>query len=224
MKIGGLQKLSLIDYPGKLSCIIFTIGCNFRCPYCYNPDLVNETAKEIPQEYVFRFLDERRGLLDAAVITGGEPTVHPDLPEFMGKVKEKGFLVGLETNGTNPLMLDKLLVEGLVDYIGMDIKAPLERYKEIVGVQINPEEIKRSIELVMDSRVEYEFRTTCYPGLGEEDFQGIFGLIEGAEKYALQQFSPEKTLTEPPEPYPEEFLRELMKEAQKHFKEVDLRI
>ncbi|MEA3255329.1 MAG: anaerobic ribonucleoside-triphosphate reductase activating protein [Candidatus Altiarchaeota archaeon] len=224
MKIGGLQQLSLIDYPRRLSCIIFTMGCNLRCPYCYNPDLVKETAAEIPEEYIFKFLDERKDLLDAVVITGGEPTIHPDLPEFMEKIKTKGFLIGLETNGTNPEMLEKLLEDGLVDYIGMDIKAPLEKYKEIAGVEINPEKLRKSIRIVMNSQREYEFRTTCYPKLKEEDFQGIFRLIEGAKKYTLQQFSPERTLAESPKPYPQEFLKGLKEKARKHFTEVNLRL
>lgn len=225
MKIGGFQKLSLIEYPEKLSCIVFTIGCNFRCPYCYNPELIEETVKRVPEEYIFEFLKSRKGLLDAVVVTGGEPTLQQDLPEFFQKIKEEGFLTGLETNGAYPEMIKKLINEGLVDFIAMDVKAPLEKYSEIVKVTVNSEKIKESILTIMNSSIEKEFRTTCYPLLKREDFEEIFQLIKGAERYALQQFFPEKTLEKKtPRPYPEKFLRKLEKEAKKHFPQVNLRV
>lgn len=224
MRIGGLQKLSLIDYPGKLSCIVFTVGCNLRCPYCYNPDLVNGTCPIYPEETVFEFLENRRKLLDAVVITGGEPTLQPGLLGFSGRIKDMGLLVGLETNGTNPGVLQGLISKKLMDYVAMDIKAPLERYTEVTRAEVDTEKIRESIGVIMDSNVEYEFRTTCYPELEEKDFLQIFKLIEGAKKYALQQFSSEKTLADDvPEPYPTEFLSRVRDLGKDYFHEIELR-
>jgi len=224
MRIGGLQKLSLIDYPGKLSCIVFTIGCNLRCPYCYNVDLVKESSPIYPEEEVFAFLEGRRGLLDGVVITGGEPTLQPDLAEFCGRVKGLGFLVGLETNGTNPDVLGDLFSRGLVDFVAMDIKAPLSKYPEITRAKVDADNIRRSIAMILDSGVEHEFRTTCYPTLTVEDFESVFQLARGAKRFALQQFSPERTLAERvPQPYPRDFLLDLKELAEKYLDHVDLR-
>lgn len=224
MRIGGLQKLSLIDYPGKLSCIVFTIGCNLRCPYCYNVDLVRETSPTYPEEEVFKFLENRRGLLDGVVVTGGEPTLQPDLAEFCSRVKDLGFLLALETNGTNPDVLGDLFSRGLVDFVAMDIKAPLFKYPEITRAKVDVNNIRRSIAMILESGVDHEFRTTCYPSLGIEDFEEIFQLARGAKKYALQQFSPKRTLAESvPEPYPEDFLMDLKGLAEKYLDHVDLR-
>lgn len=225
MEIGGLQKFSVVEYPGKLSCIIFTLGCNFRCPYCHNPELVNKTATRIPEEHIFEFLEKRKGLLDGVMITGGEPTLQLDLPEFCRKIKERGFLVGLETNGTNPQVLQELLDEKLLNFMAMDVKAPLEKYSEIVKMKVDTQKIKKSIELIMKSNLGYEFRTTCYPVLTKKDFQEIFQLIKGAKKYALQQFSPQNTLVPINlKPKSRDFLYQLIKIAEDYFKEVDLRI
>ncbi|OQX50761.1 MAG: anaerobic ribonucleoside-triphosphate reductase activating protein [Candidatus Cloacimonas sp. 4484_209] len=133
MKIGGFQKVSLIDYPGKICAIVFTRGCNFRCPYCHNPELVlpENYSPLIPEEEIFSFLEKRRGKLDAVEITGGEPTLQEDLTEFIRKIKEMGFLVKLDTNGSFPSVLEKVIYSGLVDYIAMDVKAPLEKYRQV---------------------------------------------------------------------------------------------
>jgi len=195
MRIGGLQKSSLVDYPGKICAIVFTVGCNFRCPYCHNPELVDETAPLIDEEEVFGFLDSRTGKLDAVTVTGGEPTMHKDLLPFLKRIKEKGFLVKLDTNGTNPGMVKKALNEGLVDYLAMDIKAPLAAYSALVAHPVNTELIRESVRLLLYSGVPYEFRTTVVkPLLSPDDFDAIGALIRGATRYYLQKFVPTKIL------------------------------
>lgn len=195
MKIGGLQKCSLIDYPGKISAIIFTIGCNFRCPYCHNPELVDETATEITEEEIFDFLARRKNLLDAVTITGGEPTVHEDLIPFIERIRALGFLVKLDSNGTDPHILKEALSRGLVDYIAMDIKSPLARYSETVARPVDTEKIRESIGLIMGSGIAYEFRTTVVKSLlSPEDIRAIGEEIRGAKQYFLQKFVPTKTL------------------------------
>jgi len=190
MLIGGFQKFSLIDYPGKVSAIIFTQGCNFRCPYCHNPELVEPKLFQKPceEEIIFSFLEVRRGKLDGIVITGGEPTLQKDLPEFIRKIKSAGFLVKLDSNGTHPGMLKFLIEKELVDYIAMDIKAPLEKYKKVVNRRINPNLIKESIDTIMNSGLNYEFRTTFAKGmLTEAEVISIAKLIKGAKLYVLQK-------------------------------------
>ena len=197
MRIGGFQKFSLIDYPGKICAIVFTQGCNFRCPYCHNPELVKPSlfGKTIPEEEIFSFLEKRKGKLDAVEITGGEPTLQKDLVDFIHRVKEMGYLVKLDTNGSNPEMLEIIINHGLVDYIAMDIKAPLEKYKEVTHSVISPDKIKRSIRIIMNSNIKYEFRTTVVKSqLSREDIISIGKLIEGAKLYVLQKFIPSKTL------------------------------
>ena len=197
MFIGGFQKISLIDYPGKICAIVFTQGCNFRCPYCHNPELVDPKLfhNSIEGKEIFSFLKSRIGKLDAVEITGGEPTLQRDLLTFIKKIKEMGFLIKLDTNGSNPEVLEKIIKERFVDYIAMDIKAPLEKYKEVIHSNICSEKIKKSIELIMHSGIKYEFRTTVVKSqLSKEDFLSIGKLIEGAELYILQKFIPSKTL------------------------------
>ncbi len=196
MIIGGFQKFSLIDYPGKISCIVFTQGCNFRCPYCHNPELIPFTPLvKIKEETILSFLEKRKGKIDAVVITGGEPTMQQDLLKFIQKIKEMGYLIKLDTNGSNPEMLEIIINHSLVDYIAMDIKAPLEKYKEVTHSVISPERIKRSIRMIMNSNIKYEFRTTVVKSqLTKEDIISIGKLVEGAELYVLQKFIPSKTL------------------------------
>ncbi len=197
MRIGGFQKFSLIDYPGKICAIVFTQGCNFRCPYCHNPELVKPSlfGKTIIEEEIFSFLEKRKGKLDAVEITGGEPTLQKDLVDFIHRVKEMGYLVKLDTNGSNPEMLEIIINHGLVDYIAMDIKAPLEKYKDVTHSVISPDKIKRSIRIIMNSNIKYEFRTTVAKSqLSREDIISIGKLIEGAKLYVLQRFIPSKTL------------------------------
>ncbi len=198
MLIGGFQKESLIDYPGKICSIVFTVGCNFRCPYCHNSELVlPEKIKNVQlysEDYIFNYLEKRKGLIDAVEITGGEPTLQKDLPDFIKKVKSMGFLVKLDSNGTNPNMLKYLIESKLIDYVAMDVKAPLERYEEIANTKFDVNLIKESINIIMNSGLDYEFRTTAYPKLKLDDFIGIAKLIKGAKNYYIQQFDNKSTL------------------------------
>lgn len=195
MKIGGLQKCSLIDFPGKICAIVFTIGCNFRCPYCHNPELVDETSEEISEDEIFTFLESRKNLLDAVTITGGEPTVHDDLIPFIKKIKAMGFQVKLDTNGTNPSVIEAVQEQQLIDYIAMDIKAPVSMYEKTVGRPVNKDAIHKSIALIMSGTVPYEFRTTVVKTLlSPEDIRAIGADIRGASHYYLQKFVPTKTL------------------------------
>lgn len=190
MIIGGLQKTSLLDFPEKIAAIVFTMGCNFRCGYCHNPELINGEAKI---EEVFEFLKTRQGKLDGVVITGGEPCLQKDLPEFIKQVKELGFAVKLDTNGSFPEMLEKVLPD--LDYVAMDIKAPLEKYSQIVNVDIDTSKILKSIEILKNGGVDYEFRTTVVKSqLSFEDFEKIGQLIQGAPRYYLQKFVASKIL------------------------------
>ena len=190
MIIGGLQKTSLLDFPEKIAAIVFTMGCNFRCGYCHNPELINGEAKI---EDVFEFLKTRQGKLDGVVITGGEPCLQKDLPEFIKQVKELGFAVKLDTNGSFPEMLEKVLPD--LDYVAMDIKAPLEKYSQIVNVDVDTSKILKSIEVLKNGGVDYEFRTTVVKSqLSFEDFEKIGQLIQGAPRYYLQRFGASKIL------------------------------
>ncbi|MGQ9478938.1 MAG: anaerobic ribonucleoside-triphosphate reductase activating protein [Thermoproteota archaeon] len=194
MIIKGVQKLTLIDYPGKVACTLFTFGCNFRCPYCHNPELVvDDGTPAIPEQDVFRFLEERNGFLDGVCITGGEPTLHSDLPDFIRKVRNMGYSVKLDTNGTNPEMLRRLIDDGLVDYIAMDVKAPLDKYK-VVNAIVDTRKISESVEIVK-SFPEHEFRATVLPELlSREDILAIAAWLKGAKRFFIQQFKPTKTL------------------------------
>lgn len=197
MDIGGLQKVSLIDYPGEICAVIFTRGCDFRCGYCYNAELVlpERYAELISEQEVFDFLRARHGKLDAVTITGGEPTWQPDLPEFIHKVKNLGFMVKLDTNGVNPEMLKKIIEQKAVDYIAMDIKAPLEKYKNVINIELDVNRIAASIALIMACGIPYEFRTTIVKSqLAESDILAIGKLIKGARRYVLQKFLPSKAL------------------------------
>ncbi len=198
MLLGGLQKLTLIDYPGHLAATVFSVGCNFLCPFCHNPELVDpQKIKKQPlisSKEIFDFLVQRQGLLEGVCITGGEPTLQNDLPEFIADIKKLGFLVKLDTNGTNPSMLERLLNENLLDYVAMDIKAPLEKYKKVAGESVRLENIVRSVELTR-SAPDYEFRTTVLPILhSKKDLMSIGKWLQGAKKYFLQQFQASKCL------------------------------
>lgn len=194
-KIAGLQKTTFIDFPKKIACIVFTQGCNFRCGYCHNPELFENKEPALSVPAFFEFLNKRKGKLDGVVITGGEPTLQHDLKDFIRQIKDLGFLVKLDTNGTNPEILKELLCENLLDYVAMDIKAPLEKYNNIVNVNFDTEKIKTSIDLIMNSKIDYEFRTTVIKSqLSIEDFENICQTIKGAKKYYLQEFIPSKIL------------------------------
>jgi len=195
MIFSGLQKTSLIDFPGRISAILFTRGCTFRCVYCHNPELVDpkQYYPEIPETEIIKFLDKRREILDGVVITGGEPTIFSDLPAFIKRIKAMGFAVKLDTNGTNFKMLKQLVEAKAVDYVAMDIKHHLARYAEITGVDVP--DVYRSLKYLLTEPVDYEFRTTLLPKyFSIADFHQIGKLIKGAKRYYLQQFRPERTL------------------------------
>ncbi len=195
MLIGGIQKFSLIDYPGKICAIVFTQGCNFRCPYCHNPELINPGRSIISEDELLSFLEKRKGRLDAVEITGGEPTLQNDLVASLKRIKEMGYSVKLDTNGSRPEVIEKLIESRVVDYLAMDIKAPLEKYREITCSDIDPDRIRDSIDLIMGSRLDNEFRTTIVKSqLSKEDILEIGRLIKGARLYVLQKFVPSKTL------------------------------
>lgn len=195
-KIGGFQKTSFLDYPEKISCIVFTSGCNFRCGYCHNPELFKiEPVLTVPA--FFDFLKARKGKLDGVVITGGEPTLQSGLLDFVKKIKDLNFLVKLDTNGTNPNILNELLNLNLLDYVAMDIKAPLDKYKQITNVDLDIQKIEDSINLIKSSKIDYEFRTTVVKSqLTYEDIEKIGILLQGAKKYYLQKFVVSKLLDE----------------------------
>jgi len=198
MLIGGLQKASLIDYPGKVSCVIFLVGCNFKCPYCHNPELVNRHLYKGPclsGKALCQFLSKRRSLLNGVVISGGEPTLQNDLFPLCEKIKRMGFQLKLDTNGSQPGIIRSLINEGLIDYVAMDIKTDPFRYSPVVTKRSNPERIFSSIQLIMGSDVPYEFRTTCVrPIVTEETVETITKTIRGAKRYVLQPFSSRKIL------------------------------
>jgi len=187
----------LIEYPGKIGAIAFTQGCNFRCPYCYNPELVDpDLYREcLPEEGVLSFLERRKGKLDALTITGGEPTMHHDLIDFIKCVRKIGYLIKLDTNGSCPEMLEQLISGRLVDYVAMDIKGPLRKYKTVTRSKIDEDKIRQSIEVIMKSGMPYEFRTTVPKKLlHEDDLLEMGKLLRNASCYILQQFIPTRTL------------------------------
>ena len=192
MVISGLQKLTLLDYPGKVACTLFTAGCNFRCPFCHNSDLVLPQRRPdgLSEEEALDFLSRRRGLLDGVCVTGGEPLLHPDLAPFLGRVKELGYAVKLDTNGTRPDELAALTAAGLVDYVAMDIKNSPRRYAETAGVpDLDLTPVRRSVELLLSGAVDYEFRTTVVAQFHDEDsFREIGPWLKGARRYVLQEF------------------------------------
>ncbi len=192
MELAHLVPTSLLDYPDRVAAVLFTVGCSFRCPFCHNAELVlPEKARELrllDQDEVLTFLAERKGFLDGLVITGGEPTLQPGLHEFLAEVKRLGFLVKLDTNGSLPDVLEDLLVRGLVDYVAMDVKAPLARYSDLAGVSVDLSAIERSTRLVRGRAPDYEFRTTVAPGLQGEDLKEIAALLAGSRRWFLQPF------------------------------------
>jgi len=202
MKYAGMIKQSLVDYPGEIATVLFTRGCNLRCPFCHNPDLLIKPkimVKPIDIEEVLEFMLQRRGFLDGVVISGGEPTLNEDLPADIARLKALGFLVKLDTNGSNPAMLESLLRHNLLDYVAMDIKAPLDfkKYKLASG-RLSSEDffsIRSSVQMLKNARTQVEFRTTVVPVLHTpDDIVEISRYITGAELYTLQQFNPRITL------------------------------
>ena len=252
MIIGGLQKFSLLDYPDCVSAIIFTQGCNFRCQFCYNPMLVwpkkvgkskyaqnvtgasrltAEQQKDHPkisEDDLFVFLRSRVGKLDAIVITGGEPCLQKDLPEFIGKIKKLGFLIKLDTNGSYPEMLAKLIKEKLIDYVAMDLKAPTNKYEEVIGAEIDLDKIEKSVKIIRQSGLPYEFRTTVVPGLlNKDDISEMGKTIKGVDKWYLQKFQSNVDLVgrdlERRVPYNSRQMNELAEIGKKYVKKCEVR-
>lgn len=201
MTINGLQKLTLLDYPGRTACTVFLGRCNWRCPFCHNASLVlaPEEQPVLPEEELFAFLRKRRGLLDGVAVTGGEPTLQPDLPEFLRKVKDLGYAVKLDTNGTNPRLLREILEAGLADYVAMDVKTSPERYPAVTGTpRCNLDAVRESAALLLGGTTDFEFRTTVVKELHAlSDFAAIGAWLRGGEKYFLQAFKDSGDLVQP---------------------------
>ena len=192
LTVAGLQKTSLIDYPGRVSCVVFLTGCNFRCPYCHNPELaLGRYPARIALAELSAFLAKRLTLLDGVVITGGEPTLHAELPVLCRHIRDMGLAVKLDTNGTHPQMLEELIREGLLDYVAMDLKTALDTYHPSWCPAGSGASVRQSIQVIMSSGVDYEFRTTCAPGFVDESLMARMAVaIRGARRYFLQNFNP----------------------------------
>ncbi len=191
MKVFGFEKLSMVDFPGHLCCTVFTGGCNFKCPFCQNSDLVKmQNLREINQDEIFSYLSKRKGVIDSLCISGGEPTIYPDLEQFIVKIKSLGFLVKLDTNGTNYEMLKRLIEKNLVDYVAMDIKNSLSSYGETAGTNfVDLENIKKNVELLKRNLVDYEFRTTLVKQFhSTSTITEMANWLDGAKRIFLQHF------------------------------------
>lgn len=230
MLIAGFQKSTLLDYPGKVAALIFTYGCNLRCEYCHNPELVITPCKRasiISEEYILKFLKTRKSLLDAVVITGGEPTIQSDLIPFIQKIKDLGYLVKLDTNGTDSKIVKKILDLDIVDYWAMDVKYEKELYKQNLTENIKYKEIEKSIKLLMERGKDYEFRTTYVKGIHTlESAKGIGDLIKGCKRYYIQNFRPGKTINPSlnhTNSFTEKELEKISKVMKKYVKDVSIR-
>lgn len=219
MKIHGFSKLTLLDYPGRLACTIFCGHCNFRCPFCHNASLVlnADDQPDIAPEDIFAFLKKRKGVIEGVAITGGEPTVHKDLPDFIQRLREEtGLAVKLDTNGTNPDMLERLIRDGFIEYAAMDIKTSPDRYAVAAGVRdIDMDKIFRSVEILKEGKIGYEFRTTVVDEIHhDEDMIAIGEWIKGAKAYFLQQYKDSGDLID------SEGLHAPSREKLEHFREL----
>lgn len=228
MKIGGIQKTSLLDYPDNISAIIWTIGCNFRCPFCYNKDIVFGNVQPITNEEVISFLKKRKGILEGLVITGGEPLMHSDITDFCEKIKKIGYLIKIDTNGMYPEKLKELIDKNLIDYVAMDIKAPKTKYDKLTNVKVDIKKIEESIKIIKNSKLDYEFRTTVIPELlTKNDIIEIAKWLNGSKKYYLQQFKPIPPLVseklEDVVPYSKKELTDILEEIKSYFDICEIR-
>ncbi|MDY6104914.1 MAG: anaerobic ribonucleoside-triphosphate reductase activating protein [Acetatifactor sp.] len=227
MQILGLNKTTLLDYPEHVAATVFTGGCNFRCPFCHNMDLVlGEVEPALSTEDFFAFLEKRKGILDGVCITGGEPTLQKDLPDFIRGIRDKGYLVKLDTNGYRPKVLEELLRENLLDYVAMDIKSSVENYPRVTGMaDLDVTGIQESVSLLKSAGIPYEFRTTVVKGLHRiDEFDEIGRWLQGAEAYFLQAFRenekvPDKSLSS----FSEAEMREMKQLAERYIERVELR-
>lgn len=221
MYIIGEEKASFVDYPDQISIVYFCAYCNMKCKYCHNSELVKGKGNEISDEEIFAFLEKRKKFVDAVCISGGEPTLHEGLYDFAKRVKDKGYLVKLDTNGTNPEVVKKLIDEKIIDYVAMDIKAPFHKYEAVIGTKIDIEAIKNSIELLRSSDIDYEFRTTvCKELLTKEDILEIADSLKGSKRYSIQNFRDGETVLvgeNKLHPYNIEILEEIRKEIEGSF-------
>jgi pyruvate formate lyase activating enzyme len=229
MLIKGIQKTSLVDYPPNMVSTIFVGNCNFRCGYCHNPELVLNYASipTMDEKEIFDFLEQKKKWIDGVCISGGEPTIYHDLADFCAKLKQKGFLVKLDTNGTNPSVIRELIDKKLVDYIAMDIKTSLNKYDEAAGVKVNKEKIKETVKILMQGTVDFEFRTTAVPDFFDEsDAKAVGEWLKGAKKFLLQQFRSDVPLVDKSmmgkKPYPIQTLENLKKLLEPYFVKVEL--
>jgi len=213
MFIAGFQKTSFVDYPGKIAAVVFTPYCTMNCTYCHNRHILGKKAQLLDEGAVLEYLERRQGMLDAVVVSGGEPTIHQNLPEFIDALRDMGYLVKLDTNGSNPRVLQQLIAGKKLDYIAMDIKAPMEKYREITRSNDDLDAIRRSITLIMNSGVEYEFRTTFAPELSPEDIELLAEQIKGVKKYCLQQYRVVEAGD--PSPHQPSVVREAAEKAEK---------
>ncbi len=226
VEIKGLEKFTPKDFPGFISSTVFLGGCNFRCPYCHNRDLVLNPEKlpTFPLDFFLDYLTSRKGWLEGICVTGGEPLLHDDLEDFLALLKERGLLVKIDTNGSFPSRLEYLIQKGLVDQIAMDVKAPLERYQEVTGSKVRGETVLRSINVIKNSGLRYVFRSTVVPGLvGADDIKEISQMLNGADTFQIQQFIPVTTLDSRylrKKPYPKEEMLEFARIAGAYFPEV----
>ena len=228
MYINGFQKLTILGYPGKVACIVFTPGCNFRCPFCHNAALVTHIDKDtyIDEEEVLSHLKKRQGILDGVVITGGEPLLQDGIEEFIGKIKDLGYAIKLDTNGSFPEKLISLVEKGLVDYVAMDIKNSKAKYMATIGVNnIDMASIEKSVDFLLQNKVDYEFRTTIVDGFHTvDDIQDIVVWIKGAHKYFLQNFVDSGDLIEAGlSPVSVDMLKEMKKKATEFVPCVEIR-
>ena len=231
MIIAGLQKMTITDFPENVACILFLKGCNFRCPYCHNSELIDYKIDDnyILKEEVFDFLKKRQGILDGVVISGGEPTVNKDLPKLIKEIRDLGFKIKLDTNGTNPQMLKELLEDGLIDYVAMDIKNVPRKYLETTGLseknQQILENVQKSIDILKKTKVDHEFRTTIMKNYHNiEDLEEINKLIGKDEKYFIQNFEDsEYVLDHNIEPFSEKELKEINNKLTKNFQRTSVR-
>lgn len=228
MHIQGLQKLTLLDYPGRVACTVFTAGCNFRCPFCHNASLVTHVDPEndIPEEEVFAFLKKRKGILDGVCVTGGEPLLAQDLEQFLRKIKDLGYLVKLDTNGSNAARLKYLAGQGLLDYVAMDIKNSPEKYGMTAGIEgYSMENVKESASFLIQGNIPYEFRTTVVREFHKrEDFEEIGRWLSGAEHYYLQRFVDSGDLISPGlRAYTKEIMEQALEIVKKYIPSAELR-
>jgi pyruvate formate lyase activating enzyme len=220
MKIAGYVKTSFVDYPARVSCAVFLGGCNFDCWYCHNRPYIR-SAGDIDSDEVLEFLKKRKGWLQGVVISGGEPTLNKELPGFIKQIKDLGYPVKLDTNGSRPEVLKSLIDRSLIDYVAMDYKAPLEKYAQVAGVPVDILAIKKSVGIIMNSGIDYEFRTTFAPTLTREDIIQIVQEIKGAKRYSLQQYRHDDEycgiLGKQVKPHSKEYFEETLEEIKKNF-------